>query len=75
MPYITDEQITEMAEAILSAQEVTPLSHARKCEIAMEHAADEWGISPRITAIMLAVKLANHGWAATILTVKKELAV
>jgi len=74
MPYVTDEQITEMAEAILATHEVTPLSHKRMCEVAMEYAADEWGVSPRITAILLAVKLAKHGWAATILTVKREVA-
>jgi hypothetical protein len=69
--YLTPAQITEMAQAILTTLEVTPLDHGRKCEIAMEYAIDEWGISPRISATLLAVKLANLGWEACRLEVQR----
>ena len=72
--YLTDTHITEMAEAVLSSHEVTPLSHARKCEVAAEHAADEFGIKPNKSAVLLAVKLANLGWAGIVQHTKKEVA-
>ena len=71
--YITSAQIKEMAEAVLSAHEVSPLSHARKCEVAMEHAADEYGISPRITAVLVAVNLANLGWHGLSIATKQAI--
>lgn len=74
MNHLTEDQIMGMAGAVLSAHEVTPLSHARKCEVAMEHAVDEYGISPRITAVLLAVKLSNLGWANAVSQTKALLA-
>ena len=69
--YLTETQITEMAEAVLSAHEVTPLSHSRKCEVAADHAFDEYGIKARKSAVLLAVKRANLGWEAILMAAKK----
>ena len=74
MSYLTDNQITQMAEWVLSNQEVSHLSHARKCELASEYAADEFGIKASKGAVLLAVKLANMGWSEIILRTKREVA-
>ena len=61
--YLTEAQIKEMAEAVLTTLEVTPLTHKRKCEVALEHSIDEFGVRPYKSAVLLAVKLANIGWS------------
>ena len=73
MSYLTDQQVSEMAQWVLSNQEVSSLSHARKCALASEHAADEFGIKASKGAILLAVKLANLGWAGIVAHTKREL--
>jgi hypothetical protein len=40
MTFLTKPQINEMAQAILSTHEVTPLSHSSKCRVALEYALD-----------------------------------
>ena len=72
--YLTDTQIQEMAEWVLSNQEVTHLSHTRKCELASEYAADEFGIKARQSAVLLAVKVANLGWHNAVTQTKVALA-
>lgn len=74
MVYLTDDQIREMAEWVLSNQEVSHLSHARKCALAKEYAADEFGIVPRESAVLLAVKVANLGWHNAVTQTKAALA-
>jgi len=64
MHYLTEQQIGEMAMAVLSTIEFTPTSHQRQIEIAVEHSIDEWGIKPNHSAALLAVKKANLGWQA-----------
>lgn len=71
MNYLTDAQIRGMADAVLTSHEVTPLSHARKCEVALEYAQDFFGCTPRRSAILLAVKLANLGWHAATIDAKR----
>ena len=73
MTYLTNSRICEMAAAVLSANEVTPLSHSRKVEVAMEHAVDEFGIRPRKSACLLAVKIADMGWNEIVLQTKKAV--
>lgn len=71
---LTDQQVTEMAEAVLATHEVTPISHTRKCEVAREHCADEFGIMfPRKSVVLLAVKLADLGWAGMKAQAKREI--
>ena len=71
--FLTDDQIKQMAEAVLTTHEVSPLSYQRKIEVADEYARDEFGIVPRWTALLLAVKLANLGWDAVKLQVKRQI--
>jgi hypothetical protein len=63
-----------MAEWVLQNHEVSCLSHARKCELASEYAADEFGIKSSKSAVLLAVKLANLGWDGLVAHTKKALA-
>ena len=72
--YLTDGQIQEMAEWVVSNQEVSHLSHARKCTLAKEYAADEFGITARKSAVLLAVKVANLGWHNAVIQTKAALA-
>lgn len=60
--YLTDEQINEMSDAIVSALEVGSIGYARKLQIAEEHARDEFGIRPSRSAVRLAAKLAGIQW-------------
>lgn len=72
--YLTDTQIQEMAQWVLSTQEVTHLSHARKCTLASEYAADEFGVVATKPQILLAVKVANLGWHNAVTSTKAALA-
>jgi len=72
--YLTDQQINEMAQAVLTTLEVTPLSHTRKCEVAREHAIDEFGVNPNKTAVLLAVKKAGLGWESLTINTKQTIA-
>ena len=69
--YLTDQQISEMAQWILQNNEVSPLSHNRKVQLAAEHAADEYGKKASKSACLLAVKLANLGWQAAVQHAKR----
>lgn len=69
--YLTKDQINKMAQAILTTMEVTPLDHGRKCEIAQEYARDEFGVTPRRSAVLLAVKIANAGWVGVTMQCQK----
>lgn len=73
MAYLTNKQIHEMARAILTTLEVTPLSKYDKIRVAKEYAIDEFGIKPSLSACGLAVKLANMGWNELVINTKKEL--
>ena len=71
--FLTGDQIKEMAEAVLTTHEVTPLSYQRKIEVADEYARDEFGIAPRWTALLLAVKLSNLGWESIKQQVRRQI--
>lgn len=62
MPYLSDAQINEMAQAVVTAIDVAAITHTRKCEVAREYAEDNFGVTPRRSAVLLAVKLANVAW-------------
>ncbi|WP_304189030.1 hypothetical protein [Lentibacter algarum] len=61
MTYLTDSQILEMADASLTAYEVTG-EKRRMGEVAAEYAADEFGVKATSAQIGYAVKLALTGW-------------
>ena len=73
MAYLTNAQIHEMARAILTTLEVTPLSKYDKMRIAKDYAVEEFKIRPSDSALGLAVKLANMGWNELVINTKKEL--
>lgn len=66
MTYLTEAQIDEMAEAALTAFEVSA-DRAAAQRAAAEFAVDEFGISPRQlgrSAVLLALKRAGIAWEA-----------
>jgi hypothetical protein len=73
MAYLTDSQIHEMAAAVLSTMEVTPLSRYDKMRVAADYALEELKVRPSDSALGLAVKLANMGWGEIVLNTKREL--
>ena len=72
MKNLTNGQIKQMAEAIMVAHEVTPLSHLRMGEIATDYALEEFGFIPRRSAVLLAVKIAKNGWHGIVIATKKQ---
>lgn len=78
MTFLTDNQINEMAEAILNEHEKVHLDKWDKIRVAQEFAFENWNIRPRQinkSAIHLAIKIANMGWNEVILRTKQEIEV
>lgn len=74
MTHLTDTQITQAADAVLSAFEV----HCDRSELhanAIEHCMDTWRIKPSKSATILIVKLVHLGWEAITIRTKKEIAL
>ena len=70
MAYLTDSQIGEMADAAFTTYDVTCCWKAAT-RAAAEYAVDEFGIKPRKSAVLLAVKIAKLRWSAASFTVKQ----
>lgn len=60
--YLTRCEIRQIADEILTAHEVHPLSRRRMFEYAQERFADRFGFIPRASASWVAVNLACLGW-------------
>ena len=73
MTFLTDRQINQMAEAILNEHTNVHLDKWDKIRVAQEFSFENWGIKPRKSAILLAIKIANMGWNEIILRSKKEM--
>ena len=71
--YLTEAQITEMAEAALTSYEWTA-SWRDAGRAAREHAADEWGLRATDAQIATAVRLAQVGWQSLSLSVRSAQA-
>lgn len=70
MDYLTETQIDEMADAALTAYEITAERNAA-LRAAAEYAVDEWGIKPRKSAVLLAWKRADLSWEARKMQAKR----
>ena len=73
MTYLTENQIDILAEEAVTTYEVSA-SCASAYRAAAEYAADEFGIKPRKTALLLAVKRAQLLWQGETLRVKAAIA-
>lgn len=72
MAYLTETQIHEMADAALTAFEITG-EKSRMGEAAAEYAADEFGVSATKSQVGYAVKLAATGWEGIKIAVKAQV--
>mgnify|MGYP003314135929 CR=1 FL=1 len=59
--YLTEQQIDQMAEAAVSSYEFN-CSWDDAYEAARDYSVDIWGIKPRKSAVLLAVKRAKVIW-------------
>jgi len=73
MTYLTEEQIDEMADAALTTFEVSADRNAA-VRAAAEYAIDEFGIKPRKSVVLLAVKRAGLGWEARKMQARRAVA-
>lgn len=67
--YLTDAQIDEMAHAAFTTYEVTADANAA-IRAAKEHAVDEFGITPRKSAVLHAWNLAKMQWDEEVIKAK-----
>jgi hypothetical protein len=72
MTYLTDSQITEMAEAALVSYEITASWNSANTAAA-EYAADELGVKPTSAQIATAINKAKIGWTAISYATKKAV--
>jgi hypothetical protein len=72
MANLTNAQIIEMADAALTALEMTA-EKSRMGEVAAEYAADEFGVKATPSQIGYAVKLALTGWEGIKAATKKSV--
>ena len=70
--YLSEAQIDQMADAALSAYEMTADSHAAM-RAAQEYAVDEFGVKPRKSAVLLAYQRAMTGWEGRVLAVRHAI--
>lgn len=71
--WLTEDQITAMAEAALTSYEGA-CDWSRAQEAAYEFATDELGCTPSKSAVLLAVKRARLAWQGIVISVRKEVA-
>jgi hypothetical protein len=72
MTYLAESQIHEMADAALTAYEITG-EKSRMGEVAAEYAADEFGVCATKSQVGLAVNLALTGWQGIKMAVKASV--
>lgn len=72
MTYLTQYQILEMADAALTAYEITA-EKSRMGEVASEYASDEFGVKATSSQIGCAVTLALTGWQGIKFATKKAV--
>ena len=61
MSYLTQDQIDVMADVAVTNYEFG-CDWSRALEVAVEYSIEEWGIYPRSSAALLALKLAKLIW-------------
>jgi len=73
MSYLTDDQIDQMANAAMTAYEfIADWNNARMA--AVEYSLDEFGIKPRKSAVLLAMKIAQANWHGISISVAQKIA-
>ena len=70
--FLNDNQIDLMADAAVTNYELTA-DWSDALHAAVEYSIDEFGIKPRKSAALLAVKIAKTKWMAISYAVKREV--
>ena len=70
--FLNDNQIDLMADAAVTSYEFTA-DWSEALRVAIEYSIDEFGIKPRKSAALLAVKIAKTKWMAISYAVKREV--
>ncbi len=73
MTYLSNDQIERMAHAAFVSYEFACEWKAAG-EAAHDYAVSEFGVTPRKSAVRLAVRLAQLRWQAGVMAVKREIA-
>ena len=71
MTYLTQDQIDVMADVAVTNYEFG-CDWSRALEVAVEYSIEEWGIYPRSSAALLALKLAKLTWHGYALEAARE---
>jgi hypothetical protein len=71
--YLSDDQIDRMAEAAVTSYEFS-CNWNKALEAAVEYSLDEFGIRPRKSAALLALKLAKTKWQGQVMAVQNAIA-
>ena len=72
MSFCTQEKASDIANTVLAAQEVTPLSHERKCELIADELTEQ-GFTPKKSLVLMIVKLVNLGWQNTVQSTQRQV--
>ena len=70
--FLNDNQIDLMADAAVTNYELTA-DWSDALRVAIEYSIDEFGIKPRKSAALLAVKIAKTKWMAISYAVNREV--
>ena len=70
--FLNDNQIDLMADAAVTNYELTA-DWSDALRVAIEYSIDEFGIKPRKSAALLAVKIAKTKWMAISYAVEREV--
>lgn len=70
--YLNDDQIDQMAKAAICSYEMSAdWNNARIA--AYEYAVDKFGIKPRKSAVLLAIKIAKSVWHGVVINARKHI--
>lgn len=71
--YITEDETDRCMAAVLATQEVTPLTHSRRCQLAAEWCCDELGVIASPSFRRMVSKRVATAWSERIFSVKWEV--
>lgn len=71
--YITEDETSRCVAAVLATQEVTPLTHSRRCQLAAEWAAEELGVIASPGFRRMVSKQVEALWREQVFQVKWEV--
>ena len=71
--YITEDETDRCMAAVLAVQEVTPLTHSRRCQLAADWCAEELGAIASASFRRMVSKRVAAAWQEQMFQVKWEV--